>query len=162
MEQAFPTAPNDPPDADRSAVWWKIIYGGPIGWAWAALEAGAGFGIDAVGSAKPTEPQPDIGSEPGAFGRIIYPKGLQLPNPGGELTEWTADQNVDIAGRKYNFLVDRQQQIWWPWENLHGGFRGRWGPRVVNDHFDRRAGMRFPEFWRMFFTALAKKSPFTP
>ena len=32
---------------------------------------------------------------------------------------------------------------------------GAWGPRVANDPFGRRAGMRFPDFWRMFFLAFA-------
>jgi hypothetical protein len=32
---------------------------------------------------------------------------------------------------------------------------GRWGPRVESDPFGRRAGMRFPAFWRLFFLAFA-------
>ena len=35
------------------------------------------------------------------------------------------------------------------------GYQGRWGPRVESDPFSRRAGMRFPMFWRTFFLALA-------
>jgi hypothetical protein len=33
---------------------------------------------------------------------------------------------------------------------------GRWGPRVEVDPNKRRAGMRFPEFWRMYFEELTK------
>ena len=52
-------------------------------------------------------------------------------------------------------VVERGSQVWWPGESPGSGYRGRWGPRVANDPFGRRAGMRFPDFWRMFFLAFA-------
>ena len=39
------------------------------------------------------------------------------------------------------------------------GYRGWWGPRVALDPFTGLGGMRFPEFWRMFFVALTKVAP---
>lgn len=69
-------------------------------------------------------------------------------------------RRVEIGTRTYYpFIVDRQAQIWWPSDDGQSGYRGRWGPRVVNDPFNRRAGRRFPEFWKMFFVRLAKMSP---
>jgi len=57
-------------------------------------------------------------------------------------------------------LVDRLDPntptIWLPGVDGRPGYEGRWGPRVTTDPNNRRAGMRFPEFWEMFFTALAK------
>jgi hypothetical protein len=64
---------------------------------------------------------------------------------------------VTIGQRAYSHLVDRDAQVWWPNMLSNGGFRGRWGPRCSLDPFARRAGMRFPEFWRMFFIAMAKE-----
>ena len=82
--------------------------------------------------------------------------GLTLTDPGAEFVDWTANENVSIGGRTYNFIVDRMVQIWWPSDDLQTGYRGRWGQRVANDPLNRRDGMRFPEFWRMFFIGLAK------
>jgi hypothetical protein len=37
----------------------------------------------------------------------------------------------------------------------HGYFSGMWGPRVETDPLSRRVGQRFPDFWKMFFLAMA-------
>ena len=58
---------------------------------------------------------------------------------------------------EHQFIVDRATQIWWPGDDDKSGYRGRWGPLVVDDPFKRRSGMRFPKFWRMFFVAMAKR-----
>lgn len=122
-----------------------------------------GSGIDAVGTAptpKPEKPEPDVAPGPGAFGKVVHPKDLTLTDPpGAEFVKWAADENVEIAGRHYNFIVNRPAQIWWPSDDGKSGYRGRWGPLVTNDPVRRRAGMRFPEFWQMFFIALAKAAP---
>jgi hypothetical protein len=47
--------------------------------------------------------------------------------------------------------------IWLPSEELTiASFRGRWGNRVSDHPFNRRAGMRFPELWLMLIEALGK------
>ena len=60
-----------------------------------------------------------------------------------------------ICGKPYDHLVDHDKQPWWPSDSGLSGYQGRWGPRVAGDPFGRRAGMRFPTFWRTFFLALA-------
>ncbi len=59
------------------------------------------------------------------------------------------------AGRRYDFVVGRGTQPWWTGDFNQGGYLGRWGPRVETDPFGRRAGMRVPAFWRLFFLAFA-------
>jgi hypothetical protein len=57
--------------------------------------------------------------------------------------------------------VNRPSQIWWaprrrtklPVEGE--GWFGRWGPRVTNDPFSRRAGGKCPDFMAMFLEAVA-------
>jgi len=58
-----------------------------------------------------------------------------------------------IGGKPYDHLVDRDKQPWWPSDSGLSGYQGRWGPQVESDPFSRRAGMRFPTFWRTFFLA---------
>jgi len=67
----------------------------------------------------------------------------------------------DGAGRSYSLWVaahsDDQdgRPVWLPSEvPSTPSFKGRWGNRAVSDPFNRRAGMRFPEFWAMFFEAI--------
>ena len=169
-----------PPEKKSSTAAWAKILGGLLagglvsgfpglvgGAVWAALEGlptgipGPGAGIDAVGTAKPpTGPEPDVAPGPGAFGKVVHPKTLTLTDPpGAEFVKWAADENVEVAGRHYNFIVNRSTQIWWPSDDDRSGYRGRWGPLVTNDPVTRRSGMRFPEFWKMFFIALAKAAP---
>jgi hypothetical protein len=90
---------------------------------------------------------------------VVHPATVNLNDPGAEFVPWSADQGLIIDGRTYDFIVNRENQVWWPSDDGHSGYRGRWGPRVTNDPLARRAGMRFPEFWRTFFVGLIKKAP---
>ena len=63
----------------------------------------------------------------------------------GAAEQWEPD-DLTIDGRRYDFIVDRSTQPWWPGDFNQGGYMGRWGPRVETDPFGRRAGMRFPGF----------------
>ncbi len=160
-----------PPEQKSStAAWIKILGGFRLGGvpgllagaAWAALEGlPLGPGIDAVGTAPdPSQPTPDVAPGPGAFGKVVHPKDLPLTDPpGAEFVKWAADENVEVAGRHYNFIVNRSAQVWWPSDDGRSGYRGRWGPLVTKDPVTRRSGMRFPEFWRMFFKALVQAAP---
>lgn len=127
-----------------------------VGLGWSILEGNWGAGISPGVGPGGDQAAPDVTGGPGNLGKVIYPKSLSVAEPGAELVPWSADKAA-IDQRKYDFIVDRSAQVWWP--NLDGGpgYRGRWGPRVSVDPFDRRAGMRFPEFWRMFFVAYAKE-----
>ena len=136
---------------------------GAIATALEGLPTGLAMGFDGVatGSSPPSKSVADVVEEPGQFnGKIVGPKGYASDNrlfPGADFVPWAAEQNVTIGSRRYDFLVDRETQIWWPSDDGASGYFGRWGPLVVDDHYQRRSGMRFPEFWRMFFVALAKK-----
>jgi hypothetical protein len=161
---------NDESDGSPAAAWAKIIAGGLLGGlgglvvgaiatALEGLPTGLAMGFDGVatGSSPPPKPVPDLIEEPGQFnGIIVGPKGFDQLFPGADFTPWEAGQNIQIKGRHYDFLVDRQTQIWWPRDDGGSGYYGRWGPLVTDDRYQRRSGMRFPEFWRMFLLALAK------
>ncbi|MFI9203202.1 hypothetical protein [Streptomyces sp. NPDC053048] len=90
-------------------------------------------------------------------GRTIKPADVNLPEFGNDVKDWTSREFDDAQGRHYDFVVDRSKQKWWPGDpgTPPSGFHGRWGPRVENDPLGRRAGMRFPDFWKMFFLAIA-------
>lgn len=125
--------------------------------AWALLEDNWSEGIRARGTkTMDDEAQPDVTAEPGKLGKVIHPKALSLSEPGAELLSWASDQ-LTLNQRAYSHLVDRDSQVWWSNMMVNGGFRGRWGPRCSLDPFARRAGMRFPEFWQMFFMAITKE-----
>lgn len=124
-----------------------------IGLAWTIPE------IPPFGTAppNPSSPQVDRPPEPGAFGRVVRSKGLVLPNAAEEAqaVDWRADE-VTLAGRAYNFVIDRDEQVWWPPREGKRGYTGRWGPRVTHDPNTRRTGMLCPDFVTMFVSALAK------
>ena len=156
-----------PPKKSAIAAWAKILGGLLVGGIPGAL-AGAvltaleglplGEGISAVGQQEPASKYPDFAPGPGDFGIVLHPKDITLTEPAGaNFVEWRSDADLVIGSRKYTSIVDRATQIWWPSDDGKSGYRGRWGPFVTNDPLGRRAGMRFPEFWRMFFVALAKQ-----
>jgi hypothetical protein len=128
-----------------------------------------------------TTPRPQFDHPPpsdseGSFGKVIHPRELMPPNAfTAERIEWpgvsdNALLNERIDGRIYSLLVRRNRQhdpdsndpdpnlrqVWWPGEDGQPGFAGRWGPRVAHDPWNRRAGMKFPEFWEVFAYAFAK------
>lgn len=132
------------------------------GLAWSAIEGNppppiGDWGLDARGTLNVDRPEPDVTAGPASAGKVVHPKGLALTEPGAELVEWRADEYVQIAARRYGCLVERGARVWWPSLDGRRGYCGSWGPCLADDPVGRRAGMRFPEFWRMFFLALAKK-----
>jgi hypothetical protein len=143
------------------------FHGFVAGLIWGGVEGNFGYGLDVSGTVSGTVPaprempQPDVTPAPGALGKVMHPNNLTLTDPGATSVKWAndKDEEIEIAGRHYHWIVNRAAQIWWPSDDGKSGYRGRWGPHVVNDPVRRRAGMRFPEFWRMFFVALAKTAP---
>jgi hypothetical protein len=122
--------------------------------------------------------QVDSPPDEGAFGVVVKPHGLALPDeaqaqrvvpwfvaPGQTQTPAIVApaHSMMIGRRSYSFMVDRRetdpskQQVWWPSDGIHAGYDGRWGPRVANDPRGRRAGMLFPNFAQLFVRALQQE-----
>ena len=98
--------------------------------------------------------EPDLVAPAGA-GLVIHPVGMTAPATWPKHQAWRSVQGLIIGQRRYDFLVDRAQQCWWPANaEGRGHYGGHWGPLVEKDPFGRRAGMRFPDFWKLFFLAL--------
>ena len=92
---------------------------------------------------------------PAGAGIVVHPKTVPAQAEWAKHEPWRSGQGMTINGRRYDFLVDRGTQGWWPGDTEEGSrFNGRWGPQVENDPLGRRSGMRFPSFWMMFFLAL--------
>jgi hypothetical protein len=169
----FEGPPGSPPDTGSSlgppgaSIWYaKVLAGGslfgPIGalagaiWGLAEYTEGDYHwdppGVDLVGTATVIATVDDETGDPGK-GKVVRPKGLPVPLAGPDQTDWLSQQNLPGPDhRRYDFLVDRKSQLWWPGD-FQGGYQGRWGPRVEADRYDRRAGMKFPAFWKTFFYA---------
>ena len=154
----------DNPLAAEGLLWAKIAAGngllGPLGAAvglvWGIVEyAEANHGLGIVGTGPSADnPAPDVAGNPGT-GLVVQPVGVTVPDAGSDVQNWTSAQGLMIDGRRYDFVVDRNTQPWWPGDSNQSGYLGRWGARVETDPFGRRAGMRFPAFWRIFFVAFA-------
>lgn len=71
------------------------------------------------------------------------------------MQDWTAQQGLELNGRRYDFMVNRAKQVWWPSDDGARGFRGRWGQHVTSDFLPRRSGPKFPDYVKMFLLALA-------
>jgi len=98
---------------------------------------------------------PDDQTATAGAGKTIRPGGLNVSDAGTDVEDWRSAQGVQDSGRRYDYLVNRTTQVWWPSDDLRSGYQGRWGQRVENDPLPRRGGMRFPQFWKMFFLAMA-------
>ncbi|QHE73073.1 hypothetical protein GFS60_06724 (plasmid) [Rhodococcus sp. WAY2] len=150
----LPAPPEEPSIwEDLAIIFGKIYIGGFIGGVAAIAEYG-GMGLDVVGVAvpPPTANYPAAGS-----GTTIKPSDIAFADQGTKVENWKSQNALMINGRRYDFIVDRRQQKWWPsdpTDQIPTGFNGRWGPRVEDDPIARRAGMRFPDFCKMFFQAI--------
>ena len=133
-------------------------------WAFAEIDPGAHPLPTAAEppQAVPSVTQQDHAPEKGNLGIVVHPQNVVPPDvPQGSRKEpWPTTESTTIAGRTYSLLVNRLDPntptVWLPSVDGRPGYEGRWGPRVTTDPNNRRAGMRFPEFWEIFFTALAK------
>lgn len=138
----------------------KLVVGGLLGAlvpaiiaAWIELVASAGGGfLPDEGPGDP--PNPDQAPAAGD-GRTVKPTNLTVPDAGADVQDWRSQEGLLLNGRTYGFVVDRASQVWWPSDDLQDGFRGRWGQRVIDDPVPRRCGPKFPEYWKMFLTAVA-------
>jgi hypothetical protein len=156
--------PGDTNPVDGMAIWYgKALAGGAMfgwigalaGFIWGLVEYTEGnYGHLDPGEVEPSATAKDETGDPGS-GKVVQPAGLTVPLAGANLQDWLSQQGfVSPDGRRSDFIVDRNSQLWWPGD-FQGGYQGRWGPRVEADPFDRRAAMKFPTFWRSFFIAFA-------
>ncbi len=156
-----------PPASDGGGSGWnstaayftllaKAVAGGLFGAFFQGLVAGI---IELIASASapfgagsdPTTldpPKADASPPTGAAGITVRPKNVAVPDVTSLEPVWPSDDHmVDI-------IVDRSRQVWWPSDDGTAGYRGRWGQRVASDPLPHRAGVKFPEFWKMFLIAL--------
>jgi hypothetical protein len=157
----LPPPPDDDSDdvPDAAKFFAKLVVGTAIGGPWglvagytaAMAEFDGGFKV--LGGPDTLDPPPPD-AIPARMNAIIIKPDLNLVDFGPDQRKWAVQETSD-GGRLYDFMVDRDKQLWWPSYSGETGFRGRWGPRVEKDPFYRRAGMRFPAYWAMFFRALA-------
>jgi hypothetical protein len=155
------TIPGEPYDGPSSFVLlvkrWLTIVGG----VWLMLE-GARFGT-ADTLVRPSATPTDQTGGPTTFGRIIRPDGLSFAETTGaaSVTDWNVTRITSPDNRVYDRVVSRPAQVWWaPRKQVASpvegpGWSGRWGPRVTNDPFNRRAGGKCPDFAAMFLEAVA-------
>jgi hypothetical protein len=145
-------------DADWVLIFIKMF--GTLGahMEWAEEEgAFAKFGTLAVPAIDPNrQPQDDTGGP--LFGLILRPAGLFVPEQAAaQRTEnWQTKMPEPTDKPRYDFIVDRDKQLWWPPRGASRGYAGRWGPRVTNDPKRRRSGMRCPPFALLFLEGIAK------
>jgi hypothetical protein len=143
--------PESIPGEDPIAPGWAVvkILAGPLGWIAAGFEAGGTFG-----ESRPADPVPPDEAPAAGSGTTVHPVGMTVPGTWRDPQPWRSAQGLDIDGRTYDFLVDRDRQVWWPAHDGRSGFSGRWGERVENDPAGRRSGMRFPPFWKMLLLGI--------
>ena len=125
-----------------------------VGWAAAIIELVEGTGPFGVDSPDADRPVPDGLPASVAQSIVIRPSSVTVPAATGRVETWRSQQNLKIDGRRYDFLVDRETQAWWPHDDNERGFRGRWGQRVSFDPISRQCGPLFPNFLGMFLGAL--------
>jgi hypothetical protein len=144
-------------DAD---VWISLLKAIPTlgaGLWWAATEKAFGsFSGAAVPAIDPNRmPQDETGGP--LFALILRPAGLFVPEQAAaqRTEDWKTKMPEPADKPRYDFIVDRETQLWWPPRDASRGYAGRWGPRVTNDPKRRRSGMRCPPFALLFLEAIA-------
>jgi hypothetical protein len=134
----------------------KLIAGGLLGALGLGYISGLiesiAYGSEPFGAGShPTTldpPKADASPPTGAAGITVRPKNVAVPGVTSAEPVWPSD------GHMVDMIVDRSRQVWWPSDDGTAGYRGRWGQRVAADPLPHRAGVKFPEFWKMFLIAL--------
>jgi hypothetical protein len=148
---------------DVGAFFAKVVAGWSLG-PWGLIAGLVAAGIEGVlplphgftGKATGNWDSPEPDEAPAAGdGKTVRPAGLTIPDGGSDVQDWTAQQGLELNGRRYDFMVNRAKQVWWPSDDGAGGFRGRWGQHVTSDFLPRRSGPKFPDYVKMFLLALA-------
>jgi hypothetical protein len=151
-------------------IFAKLIAGsaaggmlGPLGGAIGAT-AGLIWGIAEAANSDflgpPPYDDPSIGPtvdtvSPG--GLVVHPVGKRPAEVDpSRAVEWRTQDNLILNGRQYDSTVDRGAQVLWGDDPAGQGYTGRWGADVGGDTQSRRAGMKFPKFWQLFFETLVR------
>lgn len=127
----------------------------PVAITWLVAEFGESSAFEPFG-VEPVIATGDHTPTSTTYGTAIAPKGVLTG-----AREWPTDDAsapsgvVTVGSRKYPFIVDRQEQLYWASPD-NVGYQGRWGPDVAGDPTGRRSGMRFPPFWQLFLGGLAR------
>lgn len=157
------------PGEDMLAFFAKLLGGmgiggalggvlGPIGVAAGVIAAAAegvlphAYGLDLVGYGDPvdTDKAPEVGES-----TALAPPGVTVSGV-ADSKVWASQQGLHIDGRRYDLVVDRTTQRYWPpAPGEESGFRGRWGQRVTSDAGGYRSGPYMPDFIAMFLDAMA-------
>ena len=147
---------------ETTAVLIAKLGFGPIGWVYAAIEFQ--LASDNHGPQQFVQPLPRATEYPDAgSGLTIKPQGVIVPEASiAQSIDWRSRNELMINNKRYDYIVDRTKQQYWPLEPTKdsamqpdGWYSGMWGPRVETDPLSRRVGQRFPNFWKMFFLAIA-------
>ena len=129
------------------------VVGGAAGLVAGALENASG--LDVIGTLPAVGPTRDTVTT--TTGKVVHPQGLRPPDvDASRAVEWQREDDLVVDGRHYSTIVDRGTQILSPGDPEFKGYTGRWGPRMESDPQTRRAGMRFPNFWLIFFEQLVR------
>jgi hypothetical protein len=102
------------------------------------------------------KPQDETGGP--LFGLILRPAGLFVPEQASaqRTEDWQTKMPEVTDKPRFDFIVDRETQLWWSPRDASPGYAGRWGPRVTNDPKTRRSGMRCPSFALLFLEGIAR------
>lgn len=130
------------------------ILGGAAGMLWSIAEmadppAGTNPDFDELALPPiPNAPRDTFGMD----GMVIHPADMLPPGvPANRAVKWRSDN--------MGFMVDRSKEPLFGMDPQAHGYTGRWGPRVLQDAQTRRAGMKFPKFWQLFFEELVRQGP---
>lgn len=123
---------------------------------WLSEGAFGSFGEFSPAIEPNRKPQDETGGP--LFGLILRPAGLFVPEQASaqRTEDWPTKMPEPTDKLRYDFIVDREMQLWWPPRDISRGYAGRWGPRVTNDPKTRRSGMRCPSFALQFLEAIAR------
>jgi hypothetical protein len=176
-ENAAAAAHKAEQDADDDILPAKMLVGAGLfglvgfvaGFFLALAEAG---GVAGAADLEPVEPPPtppqiDQAPSVGDAGIIIHPVGVDPPDAGSaRKIPWPVTDNEltlssVIDNRTYSLMVSAggnpfARPPWLRSGSGSGGFRGRWGNRVTQDPFTRRAGMAFPNYATLSLGAFAR------
>lgn len=103
-------------------------------------------------------PQDETGGGAAGFGLILKPLGTYVAEvaTAQRSEDWPTKRPDVNDNPSYDYIVDRDAQVWWPPRGSSPGYAGRWGPSVTNDPKARRSGMRCPPFALMMLEGLAR------
>jgi hypothetical protein len=160
LDEVIPGGEEVSTQGKDSDFWVILAKAAPtlgLGFYWASAEGAlSSFGTHIPAIQPNRKPQDETGGP--LFGLILRPEGLFVSEQAStnHIEDWKTKMPAPADRLRYDFIVDREAQSWWPPRGEDRGYAGRWGPRVTNDPKTRRSGMRCPPFALMFLEGLAR------